>query len=436
MAISDDDDFPRLYKMNADAQDLPRKRKFQIDLNEISFEAISTCKGNYLEYGDKLTIHSIGRPVRLVNSRNGLQVVKLNLDDSFLVSTLYDLCNFEFIIIYVPEKLKIADFVYLNCHIQLKSAAFNNNIVSQIGEALKERKDALELLFSKTGLLPPDHTGSRSSQPSLKGNSGSTTAALYNLLGVGGEDSSFSGLINMDYQANIEPMKPAAGMDCILQYYQEQALSFMFGIENDLSQGLLSPLWTKLSTIQGEFYFNRFLGQLSTDPPQGQTQGGILADDMGLGKTIEMLSLIHTNSGDQATPDYPSEQKKKTISNSATLVIAPLNLVDQWKSEVQRFFHPSVLRASIFHSSEKLLNLNDSTNQIVITTYGTLASEFTKSNSPLYKHNWFRIVLDEAHMIKDSTTRTFKACHALSSKYRWCITGTPIVNKLEYKRLI
>lgn len=34
--------------------------------------------------------------------------------------------------------------------------------------------------------------------------------------------------------------------------------------------------------------------------------------------------------------------------------------------------------------------------------------------------------LDEAHTIKDRSTNAAKACFALKSKYRWCLSGTPL----------
>ena len=49
-----------------------------------------------------------------------------------------------------------------------------------------------------------------------------------------------------------------------------------------------------------------------------------------------------------------------------------------------------------------------------------------KKKEALFKVRWWRIVLDEAHNIKNRGTKAAQACSALDGKYRWCLTGTPL----------
>ena len=52
------------------------------------------------------------------------------------------------------------------------------------------------------------------------------------------------------------------------------------------------------------------------------------------------------------------------------------------------------------------------------------------SDSLLHAVEWERIVLDEAHKIKARTTNTAKCIYALRSTYKWCLTGTPLQNRV------
>ena len=56
------------------------------------------------------------------------------------------------------------------------------------------------------------------------------------------------------------------------------------------------------------------------------------------------------------------------------------------------------------------------------------ADYYEKEKGYLHKMNFFRIVLDEAHMIRNPGGKKARACLALKAKYRWCLTGTPCVN--------
>ena len=52
------------------------------------------------------------------------------------------------------------------------------------------------------------------------------------------------------------------------------------------------------------------------------------------------------------------------------------------------------------------------------------------SRSPLHCVKWGRLVLDEAHRIKQRTNSTSLAAFSLAADYRWCLSGTPLQNRV------
>ena len=53
-----------------------------------------------------------------------------------------------------------------------------------------------------------------------------------------------------------------------------------------------------------------------------------------------------------------------------------------------------------------------------------------KENSVLHKIPFHRVILDEAHNIKDRSCNTAKAVFALQTKYKLCLSGTPLQNRI------
>jgi SNF2 family DNA or RNA helicase len=174
---------------------------------------------------------------------------------------------------------------------------------------------------------------------------------------------------------------------------------------------------------------------------EGTNKGGILADDMGLGKTLQAIALMLERPS-------PPEQRRPT------LVVAPVALMQQWKREIEKMVRPRYrMSVLILHGETRKTTWTAlKTYDVVITTYGLLASELkrkialeekvkrlqnyipsvTEDCSILGDRSKFhRVILDEAHNIKNKDTKSAHAAYRIQAEHRWCLTGTPMMNNTE-----
>jgi SNF2 family DNA or RNA helicase len=181
--------------------------------------------------------------------------------------------------------------------------------------------------------------------------------------------------------------------------------------------------------------------------------GGILGDEMGLGKTVEMLANIING------------KSLHTAKCHTTLIVASTALVGQWHREIRdklvsRFEDKrnGVGRVKEYHAhaqikgNEGLQELMDC--DIVLTTYAQVNKEYPNAEIPpelvtaeqklkwwkeyyeehkgiLFRAKFHRVVLDEAHVIKNHRSLTSRSCSALEAKFRWSISGTIVLNNLN-----
>jgi SNF2 family DNA or RNA helicase len=195
--------------------------------------------------------------------------------------------------------------------------------------------------------------------------------------------------------SSTKPIKP---LWANFQYFEHQDVGIRWMLDKEIN-GVDAPTRDGKSTVK--------------------VYGGFQCDDMGLGKTIQICSIILNN------------------PKPLTLLLAPLAMIDTWSQVVQR-------AGLIVYQYDSKLGGWKCCNPPPPTTAGFFAaakprvyiSNYEKlSRSPSqFKHPWNRVVLDEAHKIRNGDGEMAKQARKLTMApggSRWAVTGTPLVNSLK-----
>lgn len=113
------------------------------------------------------------------------------------------------------------------------------------------------------------------------------------------------------------------------------------------------------------------------------------------------------------------------------------------------------LSVFLLHQKKKISFSDIKNYDVVLTTYGSVASEWKQYHKHVDDRNgsaeynpetdmelakkcpllhprskFYRIILDEAQCIKNKDTQGSKGVHQINGTYRWCLTGTPMMNNV------
>jgi E3 ubiquitin-protein ligase SHPRH len=185
-------------------------------------------------------------------------------------------------------------------------------------------------------------------------------------------------------------------------------------------------------------------------------RGGILAEEMGLGKTLEVIALVLLH----RRPESPIMVfdpflGRELLTTSATLIVAPSSLLDQWLSELNRHapslkvvYYPGIRKLAKRMDGEELSAENLAQQDVVITTYEVLRTEiwaaedepgrsmrnerqYERTKSPLVQLSWWRVCIDEAQMVENWTNNAAKLARRIPRINAWGVTGTPVKDDIQ-----
>lgn len=146
--------------------------------------------------------------------------------------------------------------------------------------------------------------------------------------------------------------------------------------------------------------------------------GGLQCDDMGLGKTMQICGTMKNN----------------VLAN--TLILVPLAMVQTWIDVLIKscfnVFVPKIVRGG---KGFMRWTAYDEEGDVWIGNGNVYVCNYDKMlhNGELFTDakKWQRLVLDEAHRIRNPKSMLTKEVMRLAADVKWAVTGTPVINSLK-----
>jgi SNF2 family DNA or RNA helicase len=147
----------------------------------------------------------------------------------------------------------------------------------------------------------------------------------------------------------------------------------------------------------------------------------IVADEIGVGKTAEAIKFL----------DFLAQQE----GCNRFLVLVSASILLQWVQEIVKYapgLQVEIVRSSRWGNSKNRKYKYDQIRMmgerpvVVVASYDIFCSDLAE----MYRMEWDAVIVDEASVIKNTTTQRFKSVKVVSKVPRWMVhlTATPLEN--------
>eukprot|EP01041_Mallomonas_annulata_P009072 gene9072-18795_t len=143
------------------------------------------------------------------------------------------------------------------------------------------------------------------------------------------------------------------------------------------------------------------------------------------------------------SPISRRKKRQRTINEAVgddvtagTLIVCPMSLLGQWMQELHTKLKKGLVcttdhRETVpLQSYPKARKLKPSTGSLTVNLNDDSTSNSTATTG-IFGVLWHRIILDEAHIIKNPSSDVARAAWQLRGIRRWVLTGTPVQNSLN-----
>lgn len=129
---------------------------------------------------------------------------------------------------------------------------------------------------------------------------------------------------------------------------------------------------------------------------------------MGLGKTVEAITAA------------------RILNAKSVLIVAPKIVMGQWRDQIKVWWPERADDVFIYGATDAKTRKVER-GSIVIINYEKLLSEANMNK--LRQFSWDVLIADEAHKIKNHSSKRTRALKAIPAVRKYALTGTPILNR-------